>query len=916
MANEADGSIIIDTEIKKESAIDDIGSLKAALKELTTAVKDLTSGLASSFSSFGNNAQEAASKIDSISDSANNAADSVESLEEQMAKIHVENNTGGSVSGNNLDSETYDRNIEEMMVSNQELADSTRQATSSVEQDFNESEQAPNMLSNAIEMVKNTILGIPTLAKLAGNSIASNFNNGATQATNISDRVDQLKDSLYYLERRGLYFGDKEYDSTYASLKRAEVELENYKRQLIGANREQKNVAKSGKKMNKTLRSTKNEANPLAKSIFKLSNMFKLMVVRMVMRNVIQGVQSGFENLARYSNDTNDAISALISSLTKFKNSIAVAFTPILEVVSPILSKFISMLAEVNNYIGQTMAALAGKDSFVKAVAVQEDYAASLSDTQKAAKEAAKEVKKASFAFDTLIQIQKASNNDNAYKGPTPDQMFETKEVSNKVKELAKDVKKNLSDLFKPIQESWDEYGSTTTSAVRFMLSKLQKLAKDLGTSFIEVWKDEGYGKAITDDLINIIGNFALTIANLANQFDKAWVNAGTGTNIMRHLGDIVLEITGFFREASESISDWAAILDFTPLLTSFDNLLVSLIPIVGKIGDVLLWFLNEILLPLAKWAIENLIPSALDLISSALDVLNSVIDALQPLGNWLWEELLQPLGEWRGEIIIKALKGITKQLKGFSNWIKENQEMIVIATSIVAGFFAAFAFTAFVSGIKSMIRILPSLIDVTRFLWLNFNAISLVLAAIVAIAVYVASAWNKMTPNQKLATTIIAVAGAMALLVAVIAAQLKDFTALLVAGSVAAAAGFALVGIAASANSSAKSSKYPVSSYSSAGYNSVSSVMPRLATGTVVPPRAGEFAAILGDNNKDYEVVSPLETMKQAFKEAIGEMGGVGGGTVKADMIVDGTKFGQLVYKYNKKESDRVGTRMIVNGG
>lgn len=916
MANEADGSIIIDTEIREESAIDDIGSLKAALKELTTAVKDLTSGLASSFSSFGNNAQEAASKIDSISDSANNAADSVESLEEQMAKIHVENNTGGSVSGNNLDSETYDRNIEEMMVSNQELADSTRQATSSVEQDFNESEQAPNMLSNAIEMVKNTILGIPTLAKLAGNSIASNFNNGATQATKISDRVDQLKDSLYYLERRGLYFGDKEYDSTYASLKRAEVELENYKRQLIGANREQKNVAKSEKKMNKTLRSTKNEANPLAKSIFKLSNMFKLMVVRMVMRNVIQGVQSGFENLARYSNDTNEAISALISSLTKFKNSIAVAFTPILEVVSPILSKFISMLAEVNNYIGQTMAALAGKDSFVKAVAVQEDYAASLSDTQKAAKEAAKEVKKASFAFDTLIQIQKASNNDNAYKGPTPDQMFETKEVSNKVKELAKDVKKNLSDLFKPIQESWDEYGSTTTSAVRFMLSKLQKLAKDLGRSFIEVWKDEGYGKAITDDLINIFGNFALTIANLANQFDKAWVNAGTGTNIMRHLGDIVLEITGFFREASESISDWAATLDFTPLLTSFDNLLVSLIPIVGKIGDVLLWFLNEILLPLAKWAIENLIPSALDLISSALDVLNSVIDALQPLGNWIWEELLQPLGKWRGEIIIKALKGITKQLKGFSNWIKENQEMIVIATSIVAGFFAAFAFTAFVSGIKSMIRILPSLIDVTRFLWLNFNAISLVLAAIVAIAVYVASAWNKMTPNQKLATTIIAVAGAMALLVAVIAAQLKDFTALLVAGSVAAAAGFDLVGIAASANSSAKSSKYPVSSYSSAGYNSVSSVMPRLATGTVVPPRAGEFAAILGDNNKDYEVVSPLETMKKAFKEAIGEMGGVGGGTVKADMIVDGTKFGQLVYKYNKKESDRVGTRMIVNGG
>ncbi len=82
------------------------------------------------------------------------------------------------------------------------------------------------------------------------------------------------------------------------------------------------------------------------------------------------------------------------------------------------------------------------------------------------------------------------------------------------------------------------------------------------------------------------------------------------------------------------------------------------------------------------------------------------------------------------------------------------------------------------------------------------------------------------------------------------------------------------------------------------------------------MPPKAGEFAAILGDNNKDYEVVSPLGTMKQAFKEAIEEMGGIGGGSVQADMIVDGTKFGQLVYKYNNKESQRVGVRMVTNGG
>ena len=44
---------------------------------------------------------------------------------------------------------------------------------------------------------------------------------------------------------------------------------------------------------------------------------------------------------------------------------------------------------------------------------------------------------------------------------------------------------------------------------------------------------------------------------------------------------------------------------------------------------------------------------------------------------------------------------------------------------------------------------------------------------------------------------------------------------------------------------------------------------IPRLATGTVVPPNR-EFLAVLGDNKKETEVVSPLSTMKQAFAETL----------------------------------------------
>ncbi|MBR1384349.1 MAG: hypothetical protein IJ555_11165 [Ruminococcus sp.] len=54
---------------------------------------------------------------------------------------------------------------------------------------------------------------------------------------------------------------------------------------------------------------------------------------------------------------------------------------------------------------------------------------------------------------------------------------------------------------------------------------------------------------------------------------------------------------------------------------------------------------------------------------------------------------------------------------------------------------------------------------------------------------------------------------------------------------------------------------------------------IPKLATGTVVPANYGEFLAVLGDNKRETEVVSPLSTIKQAVMEALVELGGTGSG-------------------------------------
>jgi hypothetical protein len=89
--------------------------------------------------------------------------------------------------------------------------------------------------------------------------------------------------------------------------------------------------------------------------------------------------------------------------------------------------------------------------------------------------------------------------------------------------------------------------------------------------------------------------------------------------------------------------------------------------------------------------------------------------------------------------------------------------------------------------------------------------------------------------------------------------------------------------------------------------------LIPRLAQGTVVPPNR-EFLAVLGDNKKEHEIVSPLSTMKQAFTEAMLEMGGnFGGGNTEVVLEIDGREFGRAVVEQGNRENRRIGTRLVI---
>lgn len=84
---------------------------------------------------------------------------------------------------------------------------------------------------------------------------------------------------------------------------------------------------------------------------------------------------------------------------------------------------------------------------------------------------------------------------------------------------------------------------------------------------------------------------------------------------------------------------------------------------------------------------------------------------------------------------------------------------------------------------------------------------------------------------------------------------------------------------------------------------------LPRLASGAVIPPNR-EFLAVLGDQKSGTNIETPLETMLQAFRQALSENGS-SGRSITVVLEMDKREFARAVYKANNDETQRVGVKL-----
>lgn len=201
-----------------------------------------------------------------------------------------------------------------------------------------------------------------------------------------------------------------------------------------------------------------------------------------------------------------------------------------------------------------------------------------------------------------------------------------------------------------------DNTGLVFVESIFGMLTNINLLIVSIKTAFAEAWNASGIGVSIMTNLLNIVTGMNNIVANLTASFTGAWEEGHRGEIIFENIFMLVDTILSYFRQIVDTTAEWAANLDFGPILDAFNGLLEALKPVADLVGGALAWAWENVLLPLGKWTIEAAVPVVLGLLSAALGVLTAIITPLQGPAQWLWENFLQPLGQWTGDIIIGAL--------------------------------------------------------------------------------------------------------------------------------------------------------------------------------------------------------------------------------------------------------------------
>lgn len=412
-----------------------------------------------------------------------------------------------------------------------------------------------------------------------------------------------------------------------------------------------------------------------------------------------------FNDMARTINTPSNAVRILAQQFNLLRRAVgniasvfATAVIPYIQVAVELLNKFASFVAGLFGFKLPTI----DYSGLEKGSGAMDDMADSAKNAGSSVGGATKKVKDLKKELQTLgfdeLNILNSPKNDSDSGGSgggggsggigggagIGDIDLPQYDFLKGLKKDTDEIEKRLKELFKPVTDSWNKYGKGVMDSFKFALNELSELTKSIGKSFGEVWQN-GTGKKTVSEILLIVKNLCDFVGYLAKRFREAWDEAGLGTKIIQNLWDAANNLLHSVEDISEQLSNFAFYLDFKPALKSVYSLSKAFKELSNIVGKYLSDAFKNVLLPLAKWGIEKVIPTGVSALADALKGVSAALKNLRPFITFL-EKLTVALGKLVGNTILVGISALGKALKA----IGQSKTLLAALTTTVATLIAS----------------------------------------------------------------------------------------------------------------------------------------------------------------------------------------------------------------------------------
>ena len=120
--------------------------------------------------------------------------------------------------------------------------------------------------------------------------------------------------------------------------------------------------------------------------------------------------------------------------------------------------------------------------------------------------------------------------------------------------------------------------------------------------------------------------------------------------------GDAESDISSFV----DTAKDYPSKIQLPPALTeALNNLKDAFSNLFGVLKDAGKWALDNILIPLGKWTINELAPEAVNLLANVINVFANALKLVGEIIKPLWEPIIKPFFNFLGDTAIKAVQDV-----------------------------------------------------------------------------------------------------------------------------------------------------------------------------------------------------------------------------------------------------------------